>query len=142
MNLEQKFMAQESASAAKFALLCLLERMGKQGQEVGAAVLLVCLCPNGRLFCANSGTCSALLLRQNPQQPIWLANEATPAKEPLGLERLRAAHAIRTEDGLVKGVYASGHAIGLTSLFPAILPDPSKVSLQISSAECHSLVIG
>jgi hypothetical protein len=136
----------DGAASAKRALLRVLEALGEKGRHLGAAILLLGLCPsanghNNRLFCASSGHCSALLLRHSPLQPIWVARELEPTRSSQEMARLRAANAIVTEDGLVNGVAPCGRAIGFTAMFPAILPDPSKFSIE-TTGECHSIVIG
>lgn len=98
---------------------------------LGAAVLLIGIA-NGRIFCANSGHCSAILLRKTPLEPIWIARgELMSNKSTMEWERIRAANAVLTEDGMVNGIYPSGRAIGFTSMFPTILPDPRKFCIQI-----------
>uniref|UniRef100_A0A1I7ZCU3 PPM-type phosphatase domain-containing protein n=1 Tax=Steinernema glaseri TaxID=37863 RepID=A0A1I7ZCU3_9BILA len=124
--------AERSVDALHKAILRTHEHLGAQGERLGASVLVFRLLER-RLLLAHSGHVGALLVRRD-RKTVRLAREKL-LHEEAEYERLRRANAILTQDGRINGVSTSGSAVGFSFLYPAVLPSPSRVALELDGSE-------
>ncbi|KAK0416541.1 hypothetical protein QR680_012550 [Steinernema hermaphroditum] len=114
------------------AILRTHEHLGAQGERLGASVLALRVSER-RLLCAHSGHVGALLARRD-RRLARLARERHLFEES-EYERVRRANAILTQDNRINGISASSTSVGFSFLYPAVLPSPSRFSLELDGSE-------
>ncbi|GMR41970.1 hypothetical protein PMAYCL1PPCAC_12165, partial [Pristionchus mayeri] len=117
--------------------------IGEMGEKLGGNVLL-CLLRDSSLHISSTGSIRASLLSSSPSFPPSLSH-LLPSLEIDENEYTRVRHGgcILDENNRIDGVTPHPRQIGLTYLFPSVIPAPVTVSVDISltSSDTHYLVI-
>ncbi|TKR77402.1 hypothetical protein L596_018385 [Steinernema carpocapsae] len=123
---------EENVEFLRKAILRTHEHLGAQGERLGASALALKI-TDRRLFCSHSGHSGAILARRD-RTIIRLAREKSLFEEN-EYDRLRRANAILTQDNRINGVSSSGTSIGFSYLYPAVLPNPTRVTVELDGSE-------
>ncbi|GMS89094.1 hypothetical protein PENTCL1PPCAC_11269, partial [Pristionchus entomophagus] len=106
--------------------------IGSMGEKLGANILL-CLLHDSSLHISSTGSIHVSLLSSSPSSPLSLSH-LLPTLEIDETEYTRVRHggSIIDENNRIDGVTPHPRQIGLTYLFPSVIPAPISVSTQIS----------
>lgn len=107
----------------KMALIYAHEHLGQIGERLGASAMLLKI-EQQRLLYATVGCVRAVLCRsgnalQFPSRPITITVE--------DYLQIRAGNATLNQDNLIDGICSSTSSLGLSFLYPAVLPKPYEV---------------
>ncbi|KAF8357496.1 phlp-2 [Pristionchus pacificus] len=112
--------------------------IGPMGEKIGANVLL-CLIRDSSVHISSCGSIRVSLLSSSPSSPLSLSH-LLPTLEIDESEYTRVRHggSILDENNRIDGVTVHPRQIGLTYLFPSVVPAPITVSTQLSMRMTNS----
>ncbi|VDK67371.1 unnamed protein product [Anisakis simplex] len=113
----------------KMALIKAHEHLGQLGERLGASALLLYV-SHDELLCAISGQIGAVLCRNGNALDLtddMISSEICDEQ----YQKLRRDNVTITQDNLIEGICPSMRSLGFSFLYPAVLPNPTKITVPL-----------